>query len=496
MKNYVTPPAEFSQKEKDAFVQGLMLAGASREKAAGSTPSPYFVHGPAGILSMPGQRADVMNAMIMPVGIQGDLPVRLSRDANPVFPILTGQTDNTGTQPDSACADGIQPGQLKVCNQTWTFGRLVMDSQVLQADRPGLINNRSEFEDMRLVGNPLTNLDRPQEVSMDMALRTEGGKKLVELYNGYLLEYSPLLYAGNPANTTGQTGYIEYNGFDKIINTGYQDAYIQQACPAADSVIVNFGSSPVTGNENAIVTDIVETVAYLNWLAKRTGMGSLQAGTFKLVLSMRYELFRQLTQIWPCVYMTYRCTFGSTTNATNFVDANMQQKMRDDMRNGVYSGQDVGDAYLLIDGMPIAVKIDDNIVESVPAANTFMSDIYFIPMTVRGNRPVTYLEYFDLNTPGGMRDVTQAWAPNQFEILGNGKYWLHRKPPSNECIQIRLGSKPRLIMETPFLAARLTNVKYSPPLFHARNPFPDSPYYHLDGGATTQNAPNFYSPTA
>lgn len=493
MRNHTTPQVQFTQAEKDNFITALM---GLREKAAGSTPSPYFVHGPTGILSMPGQRADVMNAMILPIGLQNKLPQRTSRDANPVFPILTGQTVTTGSEPTAACDDAPQPGELKVCNQTWTFGRLVRDSQVLQADRPGLLNNRSEFTDMRLVGNPFTNLDKPQEISTDEALRTEVGKKLVELYNSWILDFSPLLYTGNPSNTTGNTGYIEYNGFDKIINTGYQDAYIQQACPAADSVIVNFGSSPITGNENQVVTDIVEVVAYLNWLAKRTSMGNLQDGSFKLVMSMRYEMFRQLTQIWPCVYMTYRCTFGSTTNATNFVDANMQQKMRDDMRNGVYSGQDVGDAYLLVDGMPIQVVIDENITETVPAANTFMSDIYFIPLSVRGGRPVTYMEYFDLNAPGGMQETVQQWAPNQFEIIGNGRYWLHRKPPTNECVQVRLGGKPRLICETPYLAARLTNVKYSPPLLHSRSAFPGSPYYFVNGGATTQDAPHFYAPTA
>lgn len=479
------PQPQFTAQQQQDFVNLLMNAGANsnlREKAVSGTPSPYFVHGPTGILSMPGQRADVLNAMILPIGIQAELPVRLSRDNSPIFPILTGQTASSGTEPVAACDDAPQPGNLKICNQTWGFGRQVRDSQVLQADRPGLLNNRSEFTDMRLVGNPFTNLQRPQEISFDEGLRTEVGKKMVELYNSWLLDFSHLLYDGNPANTSGNTGYIEYNGFDKIINTGYQDAFLGQACPAADSVIVNFNSSPITGNENAIVTDIVETYWYLNWLSERVGLNPVE-----WVIAMRNSLFRQLTSIWPCVYLTYRCTFGQSSNATNFVDARDQVNLRDSMRNGMY---------LLIDGKQVRVVIDDNISESVPAANTFKSDIYFIPLTIKGNRPATYMEYFDLNTPGGMRDVVQQMAPNFFEVIGNGQFWLHRKPPTNECVQVRLGGKPRLILETPFLAARLTNVVYSPPLFHERSAFPTSPYYHVDGGATNQNAPVFYAPTA
>lgn len=484
--NLVTPQKTFSQQDQQNFVNMLMNAGANsnlREKAVSATPSPYFVHGPTGILSMPGQRADVLNAMILPIGIQGRLPVRVSRQQSPVFPILTGQTDSSGTEPVGACDDAPQPGNLKICNQTWGFGRLIRDSQVLQLDRAGLLNNRSEFTDFSLIGGPVTNLDRPQAVSFAEGLRSEAEKKILELQNSWILDFSHLIYDGNPANTSGNTGYIEYNGFDRLINTGYQDAYLGQACPAADSTIVNFGSSPVTGNENQIVTDLVETYAYLVHLAKQTGLWPVQ-----WVLTMRYELFRQLTSIWPCVYMTYRCTFGQTTNATNFVDASMQVGMRDDMRNN---------QYLLMDGVQVPVVIDDNITETVPAANTFMSDVYFIPLTIRGGRPVTYMEYFDLDAPGGMRDAANLMAPDgSFQIINGGTFWLHRKPPTNECVQIRLGGKPRLILEAPFLAARLTNVKYSTPLLHSRSPFPDSPYYFVNGGATNQNAPVFYPPTA
>lgn len=482
----------FTNQEGDAFVGLLnrMKESYLAEKAAGTTPSSYFVHGPTGILAQPGQRPDVMNAMILPIGLGGKLPVRLNRMANEIFPILTGQTDSTGTEPTNACDDATQPGNLKICNQTYPFGRLVKDSQVLQVDRPGLIVNRSEFIDQRLIGDPFTNLDMPANISNEEALRTEVGKKLKELYNSWLLDYSHLTYDGNPSNTSGNTGYIEFNGLDLLINDGYQDAYTGQACPAADSTLVNFNNSPITGNENQIVTDIVETYAYLVYLSKQVGLDPVE-----YALSMRYTMFRLLSQVWPCVYMTYRCVI-STSNNTGFVDAASQVAMRDSMRSGIFDGQGIGDPYLLIDGKPVRVVIDDSIAVTVPAANTFVSDIYFVPITVRGGRPVTYWEYFDLNAPGGMRDVVQNFAPYSFEILGNGRFWLHRKPPSNECVQVRLGAKPRLILEAPFLAARLTNVKYTPPLLHERSPFPDSPYYHVDGGRYTFDAPQFYTPTS
>lgn len=494
-----TAPREKQSQEEEALVGRLstavlarMAESFQREKAAGTTPSTNFVHGPTGILSLPGQRADVINAMVMPrTGLLNRLPWRPSNFANEVLPILTGQTAGSGDEPETACEDCAQPGNLKVCNQTFPFGRLCLDSQVLQVDRPGLLVNRSEFTDMRLVGNPFADSLTPQPVNPNLALRSEVEKKILEMYVDWVRRYSHLVYDGNPANTTGNTGYIEFNGLDMQINTGHVDAYTGTPCAAADSTIVDFnGNLNVSSNENRIVQAIVEVIAYLSYLAEQTGQAPVQFG-----LAMRYSLFRRLSEIYPCVYMTYRCTFGSTTNATNFVSAEMQVKMRDDMRNGIFDGRDIGTEYLLVDGKAVPVIIDDTLPEEVPSANNFQSDIYVIPLTFRDGRRAVYWEYFDFNAPYGTRDVINEFAPNSYTIRGNGRWLFHRKPPSQWCVQLAMLTKPRLILETPFLAARITNVTYSPPLFHERNFDPNSPYYFVDGGLQSANAPFFYPPT-
>jgi hypothetical protein len=234
----------------------------------------------------------------------------------------------------------------------------------------------------------------------------------------------------------------------------------------------------------------VETVAYLDYLAERTGQKPVQFG-----IAMRYSMFRNLSQIWPCVYMTYRCVISST-NSTNFVSAEQQVQMRDDMRNGVFDGRDIGSPYLLIDGKPIPVIIDDAITENVPAANKFTSNIYILPLTFAGGRPGIFWEYYNLNSPGGMQTVIENFAPlGSFKILQNGRYWLHMKPPTNECVQVRLGSKPRLILQAPFLSAKIQNVVYSPALFHERSPYPDASYYFSGGGTGQFGSPTFYGPT-
>src|SRR5512136_791018 len=62
-------------------------------KAVGSTPTATYGHGPSGLFSSPGLSAPLFSAMILPnMGLQSILPVRPSRDANPLYGIITGVT--------------------------------------------------------------------------------------------------------------------------------------------------------------------------------------------------------------------------------------------------------------------------------------------------------------------------------------------------------------------------------------------------------------------
>jgi hypothetical protein len=72
----------------------------------------------------------------------------------------------------------------------------------------------------------------------------------------------------------------------------------------------------------------------------------------------------------------------------------------------------------------------------------------------------------------------------------------HRKPPTNFCVQMLAKTQPRLMLLTPHLAARLTNIQYTP-VQHQRDPFTDGTYF-VDGGRTDYIGfgPSYYSPTA
>lgn len=465
----------------DQFITELV----TRLKAAGTTPSTIAAHGPGGIFSQPGQRPTVVNAMVMPVsGIEAMLPLQRSVYESEVFPVLTGITANTGTQPTTACGDGKLPGSFKVCNQVWPFGRLPFDSKVLQVDKlPHRLINRSEFVDQTLVGNPFADVAAPVVVTPQEAFRNEKARALLEMMTGARLEYAKLVYTGNPANTGSNTGYVEHYGLDSIINTGYKDAYTGVACPAADPLVKAFGNLDVAANATAVVQAITEILADRKYLAERLGFGNV-----RYVLAMRYSLFRKLTEIWPCAYYTYRCTISQANN-TQFVDAAEQVRMRDAMRAG---------HYLLVDGREVEVAVDDAITETLPISGTGQSDIYFIPMespafTHTGGK-ITYRQFFDMTAA---RDVVQGadmpYPPQTFQVVGGGRFLVYPKSPSNVCIQYGMLSRERIICEAPFLAARLTGLRYTW-YQHERSPFTDDVYYHVNGGQYQFSSPYFYPP--
>lgn len=448
-------------------------------KDAGSTPSAYYGHGPSGLFSQPGIDQNIVASFGLPnLGLEAFLPKYVGVYASPVFEILTGITAATGTQPTTPCADCIQPGQLKVCNQVIPFGQECMDSQVLEITRAGELINRSEMLDYTLASDPFgSNMARALPVNPRDALRSESKKKILEMMTEWPRSYGRRLYTGNPANTAGNTGgNLEYNGLDILINTGYRDAFTGVACPSADSLVRASGNLNVLTNGSTAVSYITEILRYLRKTADDTGNGQI-----KHVLAMRYGLFIALTEVWPCNYLSYRCAEQVTDANTDInVDGQAAAALREQMRQG---------RYLLVDGYQVPVITDDAIAETQPIGETYQSDIYFVPVGQIGDRAATYLEYFDLGN-ANLSEVMSDFAPGQYKVTPDGRWIINYKPAYNWCVQIGIRTLKRIVLRTPFLAARLTGLRYSFTLnLHERTWFGDltgsDSSFYTDGGQYT-----------
>jgi len=469
-----------------------LLSQKVSEKAVGSTPTASLGHGPGGLFSTPGMERPVFSAMILPrTGLQSRLAVRPSNSTNPLYPIVTGVTATSGSEADGVCDDPPIVGLTKLCTHSFTFGRFSRMTKIYDIDSIGRITNRGEFLDLRMMNNPLQwageNVNSPTapgSYSIESIARNELAKALFEFGVAWARDFAKKIYDGNPTNNTAGGGYKEFYGLEYLVNTGYRDAVTGQACPAADSIVRDFGSALVASNAAALINQLTNIYRNTKYLATQAGLDPV-----KFAFTMPWSLFYEITEIWPISYLSYRA-LAIPAGSTNFIDAFDVEKMREDMRGNL---QDHTGQFLLIDGQKVEVILDTAQPETENGDGTFTSDIYLVPLTVLGGTPALYLEFFNYDAPGSTMEFAEYLAsPESYYTTDNGRFLWHKKPPTNFCVQALAKTEPRMLLLTPYIAARLTNVKYMP-LMHERSPFTDSGYF-VDGGNTEYSAPSYYTP--
>lgn len=477
-----------------ALAQALIMLSQQgvRVKDVSSTPTGVNAHGPGGLFSSMGLSRPLFTAMSLPLrGLQGRLPVRYSNDTDPLYGLITGVTASTGSNPTGPCDDPKTAGNLKLCTHSFVFGRLSRQTKVWDIESAGKIINRGEFTDLQILGGlPTDNPMVPSlpNAALGQAAAKSASKALYELGVAWMRDFARLLYEGNPTNNTAGGGYKEFRGLDLLINTGYQDAETGVLCPAADSIVVSFGNKEIRANATLIVRTIASIYRRLKHLAVHTNMAPV-----KWVISMPFSMFYELTEIWPISYATTAATVVPT-GATLFVGSEDQLKRRDEMRGDLYNytGQ-----FLLIDGERVDVVLDDAISETQNADGTFTADIYFVPLTALGSEPVTFIEHFNYDGPGAAAEMASVLAPvGSFYSSDGGRFLWHKKPPTNTCVQVAAWTSPRVMLITPYLGARLTDITYAP-IDHERAWDPADPSFWVNGGKTAGDTtdPSYYAPT-
>jgi len=464
-----------------------LLAPAVRQKVTASgTPVAPYLHGPGGLFGQEGIERDLIHTRVSGIGLAAALPVRPSVYTHPLFAYVTGYQDVSGTVPDGVCENCEVAGAEKRCLQTAPFGRYCFMTRESEVNRIGQLVDRGEFDNLTLLNDPIApelgrtifpNISPNKQLSSGAEILA----RMLELGVAFSNRLGRQLYTGDPANNSAGGGYEEFMGLDLLIGTNKVDAITGQACPSLYSDVKDNNYTNVcdeTADPN-IVRVLTTMWRFVNHIASHTGLNPA-----RWALAMRTSLFWELTDCWPCSYLTHRCDFG---NAQAGVTINTPDniRMRDEMRNG---------NYLVIDGVRIPVILDDNIVEETSGQNgqipigCFASDIYLVPMMVRGGTPVTYWQYYDYRA-GTMQAVVNGRLSTFFWTDAGMYLWTF--DTLNWCVVHEAKIEPRLILRTPQIAGRLQNVVYCP-LQHPRDPQPDDPYF-VDGGVTEPPAPSLWS---
>lgn len=467
------------EEQKQYTVQELEALGVIQKHDVSTINlGSQVAHGPqynglpsSGLLAGAGPRREMWHTVVRPKGLAAQLYAGVTNITNPQFDILTGVFGPTGTNPSNFCGNPPKAGLAKLCTHSAQFGKAMWatDQNVLNmvggrvnaADQDrSLLNTLAQ--DNALVPDPL----KAAGVDLNSTL----GLQLFRLFINMERAMERVLFRGNRSTAAASTevGFIqEFDGFDRLIKTGYQDAITAVVCPSTDSIVENWGSVDVTATVGGgSIVDMITSIAYgLRTNAEKMGMNPVS-----WILVMDPDLFYRLTMLWPCSYITNGC--ASTTSNVQTVDAPFQIQMRDDMRTG---------HYLWIDGEQWPVQLTNGMtITDVAAAKA--STIYFIPVSAMG-RQVTYLEGFDQGNSEIQEFIRQGADYRVF----NGGLWAMTWQRTNFCLEQVYAMQPRLIMETPYLAARLDNVAYTlrrP----SRDPFPTDSHY-VNGGRTVNLQP-------
>jgi hypothetical protein len=475
-----------------AFTEALtksVLENLKKTQTAGNPIGPY-VHGPGGLFGVRGLSQSVISTHTQILGSLGELlPIVPTDEMQPLFPYITGFLRSDQQEKNLVCDDPKDAGTFKTCIQTTVFGRKEFKTRQVEVNHIGQRLNRGEFMDLRIENSPLVEqmsglmqgffgYGNQQSIlaGREMVLR------LLEVAVAFQRWFCPTVYTGNPGNNAAGGGYKEFPGLDLLIGTTKIDALTGTACPSLYSDVKSFGFRQISDTNDPDIYRTLSTMMYI--LETRARQNNMAPVDFRIV--MRPQLFFELTRVWPLKYNT------EYTQATMLPSPDALQleniRMRDDMRTN---------EYLIINSKRYSVILDDCIMEDNHADNAaipiggFASDIYIVPFTaIGGNLRTLYWEYYDYRN-AVLPSVNDARA-GTFFWSDNGAFLWGLKAPDNWCLELISKVEPRLILRTPQLAGRLTDVTYVP-LQHTNDPLPSQDYWVNGGVSTGRPAPSPFS---
>lgn len=457
-------------------IMKALAAGQKHEKSVASIGTYTELHGDGSLFGNESVERDVITAHVRPSGLAEILPFFPSVVERPYFATITGYTGTNGAEPTNPC-DDAPSGFVKGCYLTAQFGRVVRDTQTIEIDKVMLQKNRGDFTDLALRGRVLGMTPfKPGSLSEEGILKVVTKSEMVITGVNMERKLSTMTWTGTPSANTAGGGYKEFPGLDEQIATGQIDAETGTACPALDSDIKDFNYSAIDGTDKDIVTYLSMLAYYLEYNADTMGLNPVS-----FVIAMRPDLWHQLTEVWPCRYLTNRCATGTGTNPM-VINDNVNVAMRDAMRTGKYIDIN-GKRYPVV--TDTGIFREDSTNSANVAAGSYASDIYMIPLTITGNFPVTYFEYVDYRA--AMPDIALLRGHENFWTDDGRFLWAYED--SNFCYKLKMKFEPRIVLRTPQLAGRIQNVRYSP-LQMLRDVDPAGPYF-ADGGVSLRANSSF-----
>lgn len=453
------------------LAEAMTKAFGQKHDPSGSPVGNYY--GQGGLFSNPYTRPEMFSAVQQPMSLWSMFPMQKSLIQNDVTAVLTAAGAATGANPADVCGIPPVPGELLACNVWLPFGQYFAGSNVIDVSKVGmldtygvqpreivnLVNSQGWFvpETLRMGGANLESEPAIQQFKLATMLARQGAT--VEIDGNAALPYN-----------ASELGWIrEPQGLSRLIKDGYTDVS-GTACPALDSVVLDWNaavdapsSAEYAGNISAAIHDLIFA---LNTRASEVGMGDT-----KFVIVMNQQLFRAITFVFACTYALSRC--GDATDGNPIT---REMAVIEARQNEMQRGQ-----YLLVGGVPYPVAFTSGY--EVNGTGTLTDSIYVVPLRGAG-RDLTYLQYFPMDNPAALEYNRMNNTTGRF--FSNNGMFLFGVRSSALCDQWVVTYRPRLKLETPFLAGRIDNVQFAS-FIGFRSPFPGNSSY-VGGGTSYFNA--------
>lgn len=480
----------FSERQMDQLKTLVQVI--KNDPGATAVPNAGVQHGltpqnaaQMGLFSAPGVTPQMFSTLVRANGqFEAVLPMQKTIYYQTQREIRTGLNNGTtGAGAASFCDDPPTPGNMKVCQQHYYFGDVLMKTETAMIPRIGEYYNLADQDrtlvpndDFQSMGDPfafdgLMNAENPN---------TQTYRVMMDLYINWQRQIRVATFQGNNAVANNALNYflnsLSFDGLDRQIRTGYTDAVSGLTCPAVDSDVRTFNANLTTTTSPTIVEALTDMHTYQTVNAENMGY-NLGNSAWAFVVHPR--MWRPLTRTWPCSYYTTGCNVFNAAASDNGkrinVDAATQRKLQEEM----YMGR-----YLMIDGMSIPVLLSWGVpittIDFGPPAQ-YASTIYLVPLRLNGI-PTVYFEYFDMGNAQLEEFDKLGGLATQTVAINNGLYRMGFQAQPF-CKEYLFAARLRLLLTAPFAASRLDTIFFNDNQM-IRDPFVGNTYTYRDGGRT------------
>jgi hypothetical protein len=434
-----------------------------------------------GLFAMPGVDPQMYSTILNANGsFSRALSMRPTRFIQQRREILTGITEDAGTNPANFCGDPVRPGNMKVCRHDFEFGEYAISTDTVEGPKVGAYYTVADMDRNLTPSQPVNRGPfTPDVVNAATNPNSITWKQLNQVAQSVNLRHETVLWQGNKsAGATGAgsiRGFIKQpEGLERLIKRGYTDVVSGQACTGVDSRVVTYNGN--VGGSSAVHGTIVDTITdQIDGLEMDLGetMGySLESSSWAFVMHPR--MWQAIARVWPCAYNTIGCdTLSDSSGQRLNIDAATQRRMQDEM----YTGR-----FLWVNGVRRPVLFSWGISNPNVGNNQYTSSMYYVPFRLNGDE-VLYNEYFDMGNEQQEQWYRLTGNNDQTRVINGGLYRMGRKSSPN-CIEYTFSSMWRLLLLAPFAAIRWDNITYTDGR-NLRSPYVGESF-HADGGVTTR----------